>query len=63
MFDFVYKLTLEDDDKSIFGFNGFWGSEPFSALNQRQVPWEIDEVRFHYPAEHTFNGSRADLEM
>jgi len=62
MFDFVYKLSLEEDT-SIFGFNGFWGSEPFSASNQRQVPWETDEVRFHYPAEHTFNGERADLEM
>lgn len=63
MFDFVYKLRIDKEDTSIHGFNGFWASEPFSASNQRQVPWEIDEVRFHYPAEHTFNGDRADLEM
>ena len=64
MFDFVYQIKLDEDDKNIYGFNGFWGAEPFpNSLGQRQVPWTIDNIRFHYPAEHTFNGSRADLEM
>ena len=61
--DFVYQITLKDESATK-GFQGFWGSEPFNSNTRNSVVrWDIDHVRFHYPAEHTFNGTRHDLEM
>lgn len=60
--NFTMKLTLKDDTK---GFHGFWAAEPLNWGYERLdiVNWAVTEIRFKYPAEHTFNGSRHDLEM
>mgnify|MGYP001075992754 CR=1 FL=1 len=60
--NFTMKINLTDDGN---GFNGFWSSEPLNWGYKRLdiVKWQVEEIRFKYPSEHTFNGSRYDMEM
>ena len=60
--NFTLKVTLKDDGK---GFHGFWGSEPLKADYERLdiIDWQVTEIRFKYPSEHTYNNSRFDMEM
>jgi len=62
--DYVYRINITDDtaDK---GFHGMWGSEPYkNTAKSSVVKWNIDHLRFHWPAEHTFMGATAQaLEM
>ena len=55
---YVYKLYLEDTTGQ-----SFFASDPQKTDNNRQVVWDLDHIRFHSPAEHTFNGTQYDLEM
>lgn len=60
--DYVYQITLKDTQKK--GFFGFWGAEPFpNPIVNYVVKWSFDHIRFHYPAEHVFNGVQYELEM
>ena len=44
--------------------NGFWAVEPLTTIDWKdQVFWEIDNIRFHHPAEHKINDTQYDLEM
>ena len=44
--------------------NGFWAVEPLATIDWKdQVFWEIDNIRFHHPAEHKINDTQYDLEM
>ena len=54
--DYVYKIEATDGNLGVF-----YGTEPFAV--PAQVMWEVEEIRFHYPAEHTLNGETFDLEM
>lgn len=61
--DYVYQITLQDTTQTK-GFFGFWGAEPFpNPIVNYVVKWSFDHIRFHYPAEHVFNGTKYDLEM
>lgn len=56
--DYVYQIVVNTTDVDKKGFQGFWGAEPFKfASTKSQIPqWDIDHIRVHYPAEHTFMG-------
>jgi carbonic anhydrase len=56
--DFVYKIYLQDTSSQYF-----YAADPQTNSNNRQVLWDFDHIRFHSPAEHTFNGTQYDLEM
>ena len=45
------------------GIGGIVAAEPLKNTANPQVHWSIDNIRFHYPAEHTINGTQYDLEM
>ena len=42
---------------------GFLASEPLMTSAPDRVFWEIDNIRFHHPAEHKINGTQYDLEI
>lgn len=55
--DWVYKIHGQD-------FGLLTAAEPyFYDVGDYKVTWEPQEIRFHYPAEHTVNGTAYDLEM
>lgn len=55
--NWVYKIKSDQ-----FGILN--AAEPFYyAIGDYKITWEVEELRFHYPAEHTVNGTAADLEM
>ena len=42
---------------------GFYAAEPLKSDQNHQLYWEIDNIRFHSPAEHKINGTQYDVEM
>mmetsp|Transcript_24352 Transcript_24352/g.33220 ORF Transcript_24352/g.33220 Transcript_24352/m.33220 type:complete len:246 (+) Transcript_24352:47-784(+) len=55
--DWVYKIHGDD-------FGLLTAAEPyFYSLGDYKITWIPTEIRFHYPAEHTVNGTAYDLEM
>ena len=59
--DYVYQIQVEDSPDG--RVQGLFSSEPFKTKSQKQVTWDIDHIRFHYPAENQFDGKQYDLEM
>lgn len=54
--DYVYRLYGD--------FGGVFASETLPiASSTRQVRWDANEIRFHYPSEHIVNNKTYDLEM
>lgn len=45
------------------GAGGFYAAEPRKGPQNRQIYWQIDNIRFHVPAEHKINGTQYDVEM
>ena len=45
------------------GVGGWIAGEPFDNKKNPQIVWEIENIRFHHPAEHKINGTIYDLEM
>ena len=45
------------------GVGGWIAGEPFDNKQNPQIVWEIENIRFHHPAEHKINGTIYDLEM
>jgi len=42
---------------------GFYAAEPLKSDQDHQIYWEMDNIRFHSPAEHKINGTTYDVEM
>ena len=54
--NYVYRI------EATYGNLGlFYATEPFP--NAAQITWQVDQIRFHYPAEHSLNEETFDLEM
>jgi len=54
--DYVYRINATD------GNMGSWYAvEPFAG--SAQILWEVEQIRFHYPSEHSIDGVSFDLEM
>ena len=45
------------------GAGGWIAGEPFGNKMNPQIVYEIENIRFHHPAEHKINGTTYDLEM
>jgi carbonic anhydrase len=48
----------------MFGsFGGIYATEPVLSSTSHVVYWDSDNIRFHWPTEHTLNGTAYALEM
>ena len=54
--NYVFRVNATDGN-----FGAFYATEPFPGNGQ--LYWEVLQIRFHYPAEHTIDGKKFDLEM
>ena len=75
--DFTFAPTIRKVTVGTYGFEnwvyqmsdfqqeigGFRTSEPLMTGMKDQVFWEIDNIRFHHPAEHKINDTQYDLEI
>jgi len=54
--NYVYRINATDGN-----LGSFYAVEPYPSSTQ--ILWQVEQVRFHYPSEHTINGQSFDLEM
>ena len=55
--NWVYQMS------DFANLGGYYGAEPLKNPQNVQLYWEIDNIRFHHPAEHIVNDTVYDLEM
>ena len=54
--DYTYRINETEGNLGIF-----YAMDPSSA--DQQIVWQVSEVRFKYPSEHTIDGQQFALEM
>ena len=54
--NYVYRINATDGNLGLY-----YATESF--VGGPQILWNVTQIRFHYPSEHTINGDSFDLEM
>ena len=54
--NYTYRINATDGNMGLF-----YAVDPYYA--NAQIVWEVEQIRFKYPPEHTFEGEEYDLEM